>query len=698
MKYDENFFAKSANKKAMGMWLALNILLSVAYAVEIVKELKTISYYICMECICWIPFVLGLVILKVKGWDTKLYQHIVGIGFGLFYFYIMLTSPGTLAFTYFLPLLCMMVIYKNRNFYICYGVMNMAILVFTITRNYMGGMNTPSDISNYEIQIAVMLFCFVGYIVAINHLEQSDGAMLNLAKDDFARVLVTIEQVKGASNEVVDGVSVVRELAEENKESASAVVNSMEELVEQSSILSQEIVSSMEMTEDIDNQVANVTRLVEQIVELSEKSATQAITSSKELESAVTATNTMAKLSEEVEVVLNEFKNHFEKVKKETGMIESISSQTNLLALNASIEAARAGEQGRGFAVVAEQIRNLSMGTQTSSTSIMQALQILEDTSGKMTQSITQILGLIVKTLETIQSVNINVGMIAEDSKQLGDEILTVDSAMKHVETSNKSMVENMRHVKTIMSEITECVVDSEERTTIMVEKYDITARNITKIEGVVGQLVGELGNGGFMNVNDLTEGMNIEVSEPKTKKRYNADIVKIEDGRILLEVNTQADAFFGSQKNHKFDVNVIVRNYLYTWKDVEVIKEAVLGKTYYQLAIGDNLKVTKRRKQARVSMKNACQIEIKEKNLSMKGQMVNLSAGGFAFSSRDSVFENMAGECVHITISDFPILNGKPLVGMIIRATENKGNYIVGCRMLYDSKEIKAYVEKETE
>ena len=311
MKYDENFFAKSANKKAMGMWLALNILLSVAYAVEIVKELKTISYYICMECLCWIPFVLGLIILKVKGWDTKLYQHIVGIGFGLFYFYIMLTSPGTLAFTYLLPLLCMMVIYKNRNFYIRYGITTMAILVFTIARNYMGGMNTPSDISNYEIQIAVMLFCFVGYIVAINHLEQSDGAMLNLAKDDFARVLVTIEQVKGASNEVVDGVSVVRELAEENKESASAVVNSMEELVEQSNTLSQEIVSSMEMTEDIDNQVANVTRLVEQIVELSEKSATQAITSSKELESAVTATNTMAKLSEEVEVVLNEFKNHF---------------------------------------------------------------------------------------------------------------------------------------------------------------------------------------------------------------------------------------------------------------------------------------------------------------------------------------------------------------------------------------------------
>ena len=66
----------------------------------------------------------------------------------------------------------------------------------------------------------------------------------------------------------------------------------------------------------------------------------------------------MSELSGEVENVLQEFK--FEKVKEETGTIDSISSQTNLLALNASIEAARAGEAGKGFAVVADEIRKLA--------------------------------------------------------------------------------------------------------------------------------------------------------------------------------------------------------------------------------------------------------------------------------------------------------------------------------------------------
>lgn len=696
MEYNEKEFAKSANKKAMGMWLVMLVVLSAAYYLEITKGLKTVQYFIIMELFCWLPFVIGLIVLKVKGWHTKIYQDIVGFGYGLFYLYIMLTSPGTLAFTYILPLMSMLIIFKNRNFIIRCGMLNLIVLVITIVRNYMNGMNSPSDISNFEIQFGMILFCYIGYVVAINHMSKSDNAMLESVKSNLAKVITTVEQVKGASNEVVDGVTVVRELAEENKEGASIVVQSMEQLAQNNLVLSEKIDSSMRMTEDIDNQVGNVAGLVGHIVDISEKSAIHANKSSQELENAVASTNVMAKLSSDVEVILKEFRNQFDRVKQETGTIENISSQTNLLALNASIEAARAGESGKGFAVVADEIRNLSMGTHTSSDSIMEALKLLEDTSDKMTESITTILNLIAETLETMKNVNQSVGMIADDSKQLGGEIQVVDSAMKRVESSNKNMVDNMKQVQDIMVTITESVIDSETTTTTMLSKYEETARNVINIENVVGRLVEELGAGGFMSIEDVEKGMNLQLIEMGSSNEYHTEVAEVKDGRILIAADMPTATFLGDNlKKKKYEIQIIVNNTVYKWRDVPVNKLEQNGKSCYQLLVEGNPQVLNRRKYPRFAMTNPCEIVLKEQKKSFKGKVVNISAGGFAFACNDKEFADAPGKLIQMTINNFELLQGKPLTGIGIRSTNDNGTYIVGCRMLEDNEDILNYVKE---
>ena len=257
-------------------------------------------------------------------------------------------------------------------------------------------------------------------------MTESDGALTNSIKDNLSRVVQTIEKVKGASVSIGDGVNVVRELSDENKQGANNVVRNMGELSANNSVLYEKTMSSMSMTSDINTQVQNVAGLVEQMTQLVQESVSHANESSDELTGVVQSTEMMASLSTEVEKILREFKDEFNRVKEETGMIEGITTQTNLLSLNASIEAARAGEAGKGFAVVADEIRNLSMETQSSSSKIMEALSRLEETSDKMTESITKTLELIQITSGKVVQVSESVSLITGDATQMGNNIVVL--------------------------------------------------------------------------------------------------------------------------------------------------------------------------------------------------------------------------------------------------------------------------------
>jgi methyl-accepting chemotaxis protein len=693
MDYNENEFKAKANIKARRIWLVFALLLSANYGSDVSQGGYPSTNYIIFLILCWVPFFAGDLLLRIRGKADDRYRYALVIGYGIFYTFLICTTDSPIAFTYILPVVSLLVLYKDQKFMVGCAIANIASVIVSVFYHLVVlGQNTATDQKNYQLQVACLLLCYIGYIMSIRHLIESDGALTDSIKADLKRVITTVEQVKTASNTIMDGITVVRELATENKHGSDIVVDGMNKLTDNNDQLQSRTASSQEMTGDINSQVQNVASMINDMVSLTAESGKHAKTSSVDLESLVQTAGTMADLSNEVEHILDAFKAEFETVKQETGTIDSISSQTNLLALNASIEAARAGEAGKGFSVVAEQIRKLSTETKDSSGQISEALSRLDEISGKMTSSIEETLKLIQATLEKVTQTGENVNKITQDSSLLGEHIQTIDSAMKEVESSNRQLVENMEQVSSIVETMTTCISDSDETSKRMLSKYEESASNINNIENVIQELMCELGIGGFMGLDDIHAGMKAKVILPKHLERmeYHGEVRSVAENSIslILSDNPQLN---GSET---CKVQVTVDNVLYCWDQAQIQADTASGSHAYVLQLSARPEIKNRRKYPRADVSNPCTITLKDSDTTFSGQLDNISANGFAFLIRDPFFMDHKHADVAIDIQNFALSDQSHLEGHVIRCSDDEGVYIVGCQMPEDNYAIRNYVD----
>ena len=693
MDYNENEFKAKANIKARRIWLVFALLLSANYGSDVSQGGYPSTNYIIFLILCWVPFFAGDLLLRIRGKADDRYRYALVVGYGIFYTFLICTTDSPIAFTYILPVVSLLVLYKDQKFMVGCAIANIASVIVSVFYHLVVlGQNTATDQKNYQLQVACLLLCYIGYIMSIRHLIESDGALTDSIKAYLKRVVTTVEQVKTASNTIMDGITVVRELATENKHGSDIVVDGMNKLTDNNGQLQSRTASSQEMTGDINSQVQNVASMINDMVSLTAESGKHAKTSSVDLESLVQTAGTMADLSNEVEHILDAFKAEFETVKQETGTIDSISSQTNLLALNASIEAARAGEAGKGFSVVAEQIRKLSTETKDSSGQISEALSRLDEISGKMTSSIEETLKLIQATLEKVTQTGENVNKITQDSSLLGEHIQTIDSAMKEVESSNRQLVENMEQVSSIVETMTTCISDSDETSKRMLSKYEESASNINNIENVIQELMCELGIGGFMGLDDIHAGMKAKVILPKHLERmeYHGEVRSVAENSISLILSD--DPQLNGSETCK--VQVTVDNVLYCWDQAQIQADTASGSHAYALQLSARPEIKNRRKYPRADVSNPCTITLKDSDTTFSGQLDNISANGFAFLIRDPFFMDHKHADVAIDIQNFALSDQSHLEGHVIRCSDDEGVYIVGCQMPEDNYAIRNYVD----
>ena len=158
MNYDETLFKAKANQKARRIWLIFGLLLTANYGADVSNGLYPVNEYIIFILLCWIPFIAGDILLKVKGKDTDLYRHDLFIGYGIFYTFLIFTTDSPIAFTYILPVTSLLVLYKNRRFMINCGIANIiSVLASALYHGLVLDQTSASDMKNYQLQIACLI-------------------------------------------------------------------------------------------------------------------------------------------------------------------------------------------------------------------------------------------------------------------------------------------------------------------------------------------------------------------------------------------------------------------------------------------------------------------------------------------------------------------------------------------------------------
>lgn len=153
------------NKTLLISWMAIIIILLVAYSIEVIKGERTIEYIIKFGLVMLIPFLTTVFVYqKNKSWEKL--GYVVVVGYSFMYTFVMFTGATQMVSSYILPLLCFLILYHKVSLilfsFLIALVINVTSLIYQLEQNSI----TVSNSKDVEIRFAVIIVSFAGGLVA----------------------------------------------------------------------------------------------------------------------------------------------------------------------------------------------------------------------------------------------------------------------------------------------------------------------------------------------------------------------------------------------------------------------------------------------------------------------------------------------------------------------------------------------------
>ena len=156
---------RKINRDMMAGWFIIAAILLVSYTIEVLKGGRTLSYLLMFIPVLIVPLLLVYMLYRKKPDWRRLSRFIIA-GYFVMYTFVLLTGNTNMVFTYILALLSFLVLYHDPNLILMTGLAALVANIVAIVHWFHTGYLTYATSNQAEIQIAVVVMCFVGSYVA----------------------------------------------------------------------------------------------------------------------------------------------------------------------------------------------------------------------------------------------------------------------------------------------------------------------------------------------------------------------------------------------------------------------------------------------------------------------------------------------------------------------------------------------------
>lgn len=441
------------NRMAVVCHTVIDVVLILAYMVELLKGARTVGYICIFAAICLVPVIVEWILFK-RNPDSGLIMHIIAVCYGILYIFAIFTANSVTNFVYAIPMFVVLLLYSDVRYTALFSgtlcLFNILDIVYVaMTVGY-----APEQIADVEIRVAsitlIAVFC-VMTTMCLNKLNKQKLANLNAEKDKSTQMLNDTLELAG---QISQGIGQVTEKMEQLDQSVTHIRGSMKEVTQGSMETAESVQQQMARTGEIQKHIAQVKENAETIDRGVDNAAEMIREGRKDIDAMEDQVQKSMAANDTVLSRMEDLSAQTEKMNTIIEMITGITNQTSLLSLNASIEAARAGDAGKGFAVVAGEISSLANQTKSATVNITELIQNINAELKEVSTAIDLVTDGNRSHAVTARKVLGSFERIAGMTKEISIQTTAMKETVESLDISNAGIVESIQTISAITEEV----------------------------------------------------------------------------------------------------------------------------------------------------------------------------------------------------------------------------------------------------